>query len=69
MAVLYEPLLFMATGNKSNLFVVAHFGCDVGVGLLTAGATLNYNSHQHYIVIGTTKLTWEIRPAVGTGAL
>jgi hypothetical protein len=54
MAVLYEPLLFMATGNKSNLFVVAHFGCDVGVGLLTAGATLNYYSHQHYIVIGTT---------------
>jgi hypothetical protein len=45
MAMLYKPLLLMAARNKSDLFVVAHFGYNVQVELSNANAKLNCSRH------------------------
>jgi hypothetical protein len=43
MAVLDQPLLVVAAGDKCNLLVVAHLGCDGEVYVLIASALLNYS--------------------------
>jgi hypothetical protein len=45
MAMLYKPLLLVATRNEGDFFVVAHFGCDVQVKLSTASAKLSCSRH------------------------